>query len=291
MKQSFLLLTLVVFLFSCSSNKNKSEDGEKPVITVSILPQKTFVQKIAGNDFDVQVLVPHGASPESYSLLPSQLKKVSRSEAWFRLGYIGFELSWKDKVEQLNPDMEVVDLSEGLELIAGKEEQHGDHVHLEGVDPHIWLSPKLVKQMAGKMTEVLAGLNPENSDKYNANYQEFVKETDQLDAQIREALKDHQGKSFITFHPSLTYFAHEYGLVQYPLESGGKEPTPQHMAKVVELAREENIGVIYIQSEFDKENARVFAEEINGEIVEVRPLNPDWEENLLEITNLFIENF
>ncbi len=291
MKQSFLLLTLAVFLFSCSSNKNKSEDGEKPVVTVSILPQKTFVQKIAGNDFDVQVLVPHGASPESYSLLPSQLKKVSRSEAWFRLGYIGFELSWKDKVEQLNPNMEVVDLSEGLELIAGKEEQHGDHVHLEGVDPHIWLSPKLVKQMAGKMTEVLAGLNPENSDKYNANYQEFVKETDQLDAQIREALKDHQGKSFITFHPSLTYFAHEYGLVQYPLESGGKEPTPQHMAKVVELAREENIGVIYIQSEFDKENARVFAEEINGEIVEVRPLNPDWEENLLEITNLFIENF
>lgn len=261
------------------------------MITVSILPQKTFVQKIAGNDFDVQVLVPHGASPESYSLLPSQLKKVSRSEAWFRLGYIGFELSWKDKVEQLNPNMEVVDLSEGLELIAGKEEQHGDHVHLEGVDPHIWLSPKLVKQMAEKMTEVLAGLNPENSDKYNANYQEFVKETDQLDAQIREALKDHQGKSFITFHPSLTYFAHEYGLVQYPLESGGKEPTPQHMAKVVELAREENIGVIYIQSEFDKENARVFAEEINGEIVEVRPLNPDWEENLLEITNLFIENF
>jgi zinc transport system substrate-binding protein len=80
-------------------------------------------------------------------------------------------------------------------------------------------------------------------------------------------------------------------LVQHSLESGGKEPTPQHMARVVELARKENIRVIYIQSEFDKDHARVFAEEIKGKVVEVWPLNPDWEDNLLKMTHLFIENF
>lgn len=289
MKQILFIVALAVFLFSCSSNKTKSES--KPVIAVSILPQKTFVEKIAGNDFDIQVLVPHGASPESYSLLPSQLKQLSQAKVWFRVGYLGFELAWEDKVLELNRNMRMVDLSKGLDLIAGETVHHGDHVHVDGVDPHTWLSPKLVKQMAEKMAGALSELNPEKATEYKTNYLKFAKEIDQLDIKIRNALSEYEGRSFITFHPSLTYFARDYGLVQHSLESGGKEPTPQHMARVVEQARKENIRVIYIQSEFDREHARVFAEEIKGTVVEVRPLDPEWEANLLNMTHLFIENF
>ncbi len=278
-------------MFSCNSNKSKKNSGEKPVVIVSIQPQKTFVQKIAGDDFNIQVLVPHGASPESYSLLPSQLKDISLAGVWFRIGYIGFELSWKDKVEELNKNMQVIDLSEGLDLIREEEVHHGDHVHVGGIDPHIWLSPKLVKQMSGKITEVLSGINPEKASEYKANYMKFVKEIDQLDIELRNSLKEFQGRSFITFHPSLSYFARDYGLEQLTLESGGKEPTPQHMARVIELARKENIGVIYIQSEFDRDHARVFAEEIKGKVVEVKPLSPEWEENLKEMAYTFIDNF
>ncbi|MBW6534514.1 MAG: zinc ABC transporter substrate-binding protein [Mariniphaga sp.] len=290
MKQIFILISVTVLLFSCSSNKNKNSQ-EKPVVIVSILPQKTFVKKIAGDDFDLQVLVPHGASPESYSLLPSQLKDISRADVWFRIGYIGFELSWQDKVKELNSNMQVINLSQGLDLIQEEGVQHGDHVHVGGIDPHTWLSPRLVKQMSGKITEILSGINPEKASEYKGNYMHFVKEIDQLDVDLRNALKDYQGRSFITFHPSLSYFARDYGLQQHSLESGGKEPTPQHMARVVELARKENIGVIYIQSEFDRDHARVFAEEIKGKVIEVRPLNPEWEENLREMTNIFIANF
>lgn len=286
-----LLITLAVLMFSCNSNQNKKTSREKPVVIVSILPQKTFVQKIAGDDFEVQVLVPHGASPESYSLLPSQLKDISQAEAWFRIGYIGFELSWKDKVEELNKNMQVVDLSEGLDLIQEDEVHHGDHVHVGGIDPHTWLSPRLVKQMAEKMAEVLGRIHPEKAAEYKANYMKFLKEIDALDIELRNALKDYQGRTFITFHPSLSYFARDYGLNQLALESGGKEPTPQHMAAVVELARKENINVIYIQSEFDRDHARVFAEEINGKVIEVKPLNPEWEENLKEMAFTFIDNF
>jgi zinc transport system substrate-binding protein len=279
----------VVLLYSCNSNRN--EDPVRPVVTVSILPQKTFVEKIAGDGIDIQVLIPHGASPESYSLLPSQLKKISHAQIWFQLGYIGFEQSWQNKIEEINKDLQIVDLSEGLDLIIGEEVQHGDHVHREGVDPHFWLSPKMVRQMTKRMTEVLIALNPEKSKEYQANYNKFAKETDDLDRKIRSMLEEYQDRAFITFHPSLTYFARDYGLKQVPLESGGKEPTPQHMTEVIELARQENISVIYIQSEFDKEHARVFSEEINGRIVEIKPLSPEWEKNLLDMTVQFIENF
>lgn len=291
MKHTLLLLTAAVLLFACNSKKSGNQDDSKPVVTVSILPQKTFVEKISGDDFKINVLIPPGASPAAYTLLPSQLKEIARSEVWFRIGYIGFEQSWQEKIKQANKEMRVVDLSEGLDLIYGEEEQHGDHVHVGGVDPHIWMSPSLVKQMAKRIVNVLAELRPENSDKYQANYMEFVKEIDQLDVKIRNELKDYKGSEFITFHPSLSYFAREYGLVQHSLETGGKEPTPQHMREVVDLANEKNIDVIYIQSEFDRDHARIFAEEIDGEVIEIWPLDPDWSENLMEMARIFADNF
>ena len=290
MNKIVLLLVVTVVLFSCNSKKaNKAEVGD--VITVSILPQKTFIEKIAGNDFKVNVLIPPGSSPAAYSLLPSQLIDVAKSAVWFRIGYIGFEYSWKDKIAQANTNMKVVDLSEGLDLIADKVEQHGGHIHMQGVDPHIWLSPVLVKQIAKKILDELLILKPEKKAEYEANYLKFSNEIDQINIEIKNKLKEFQGRKIIMFHPSLSYYARDFGLEQFSLETGGKEPTPKQLARVVILARDENLKIIYIQSEFDVEHARVFAEEINGEIIQIWPLNPAWEDNLMEMTDIFIKNF
>ncbi|MBN1985960.1 MAG: zinc ABC transporter substrate-binding protein [Prolixibacteraceae bacterium] len=291
MKTKIFFIIISVLFFSCQSQKNKSAEKGKPVITVSILPQKTFIEKIAGDDFKVNVLLPPGASPADFTLLPSQLKDIAQSEIWFRIGYIGFEYSWKEKIEQANQNMKVVNLAEGLDLISDEHLPSGEKNKTAGINPHIWLSPKLVKQMAGRITDELLLLNPEKKDEYQENLTSFVEEIDKLDGEIRTELQDFKGRHFIMFHPSLSYFAREYGLIQYSLEPGGKEPTPQRMTELVTLAREEGIKVIYIQSDLDREQARVFAEEIDGEIIEMWPLNPEWEENLMEITTLLIQNF
>jgi zinc transport system substrate-binding protein len=290
MKKLILLLAVAIIFGACTGKKSKLDESGK-YITVSILPQKTFVEKIAGDDFTVNVLIPPGTSPAAYTLLPSQLQEISKSAIWFRIGYIGFEHSWKDKIEQANTRMKVVDLSEGLDLIAQVKEQHGDHFHLSGVDPHIWLSPVLVKEMAKRILDELSELNPEQSAKYKTNYLGFVKEIDQLNIEITNKLKPYEGRKIIVFHPSLSYFVRDYGLMQHSLESGGKEPTPQRMKELIDLANKENIKVMYIQGELDRELARVFAEEVSGEIIQVRPLDPAWAENLMEITNIIVDNF
>jgi zinc transport system substrate-binding protein len=288
MKKILLIFVIAALFSSCNSKKTKNSGT---VITVSILPQKTFVEKIAGTDFKVNVLIPPGSSPAAYTLLPSQLKEIANSSVWFRIGYIGFEYSWKEKIAQANKAMKVVDLSEGLDLIAESKQQHGNHFHMEGVNPHIWLSPILVKQIAQKILDELLLLKPEKSKEYNANYLKFVKEIEQVDKKIKTKMKDFVGRKIIVFHPSLSYYARDYGIEQYSLEVGGKQTTPQLMAKVVDLAQKENIKVIYIQSEFDREHARVFAEEIDGKIIQVSPLAANWAVNLIEMTNLFIANF
>ena len=290
MKKIILLLTIAAIFNSCGSKKTQNEEPGN-FITVSILPQKTFVKKITGDDFVVNVLIPPGTSPAAYTLLPSQLEEISKSAIWFRIGNIGFEHSWQDKIAQANSKMKVVDLSEGLDLIAQVKEQHGDHFHLSGVDPHIWLSPVLVKQMAKRIFDEVSKLNPEQSVKYKTNYLEFVKEIDQLNIEIANKLKPFEGRKIVVFHPSLSYFARDYGLLQYSLESGGKEPTPQRMKELIDLSKKENIKVMYIQGELDRDHARVFAEEVGGKIIQVRPLDPAWAENLMEITNIIVDNF
>ena len=290
-KKLFSLLAIAVIMFSCSSNRTRSkEENEKKVITVSIVPQKVFVQKIAGDSFDINILVPPGTSPETGSLLPSQLKDVVNSDIWFRIGLLEIEHSWQDKIVQANTKMKVVDLSEGLDLIIEPNE-YGGKVHEGGIDPHTWLSPALVKQMAKKIADELIIMNPEKANEYNLNYIKFADEIDKLDIDIKESLREYQGKKLIVFHPCLSYFARDYGLTQYSLEAGGKEPTPQHMAEVVRTAKAENIKVIYIQSDFDQNHAYVFAEEIKGKVIVLDPLSYEWEENMRLMTQLFVENF
>ena len=290
MVRKILIFTAAALIFSCGSRNREGQDNEKPVITVSILPLETFVKKIAGDDFRVNVLLPPGASPADFTLVPSQMRDITRSDIWFRIGYIGFEYSWREKIAQTNTDMKVVNLSEGLDLIRNESLPSIESTEA-GVNPHTWLSPRLVKQMAERITEELSLLNPDKKSVYQNNLAKFASEIDQLDSTISAALKEHKGEQFITFHPSLSYYAREYGLIQYSLEPGGKEPTPQRMAAVVEIAKKEGIGVIYIQSDFDREQARVFAEEIDGNIVQMWPVNPAWAENLMEITESLIAHF
>jgi zinc transport system substrate-binding protein len=289
MKNLILILSIALIIAGCGQKKATVENSTKN-ITVSILPQKTFIEKIAGNDFTVNVLLPPGTSPAAYSLLPSQMAGIVQTAIWFRMGYIGFELSWRDKIIAANPAMKVVDLSEGLDLIAANRTTEGGKTILTGVDPHIWLSPALVKQMAAKILTEVSAINPPEKEKYEANYKTFIAEIDSLDAEIRNKLVPFTGKKIITFHPSLSYFARDYGIEQLSLESGGKEPTPQRMTELIDLARHENIKVVYIQGELDREHARVFAEETGGEVVQVHPLSPDWSENLREMTQTIISN-
>jgi zinc transport system substrate-binding protein len=283
MKHFMVIAVLSILVAGCSNPGWKIP--EKPNILVSILPQKTFIRKISGDDFNVSVLLPPGASPAAFSILPSQMAIISTSSAWFRIGYIGFELSWSGKIMETNPGMKVIDLSEGLDIIsahpAGK----------TGIDPHTWLSPENVRKMALHIRNELIMINPGKVEQYNDGYRQFLKEIDQTQEEIETILHEFRGRKLVSFHPSLSYFARDFGLIQLSLEQGGKEPTPAHLASIVETAKAEGIRVIFIQSEFDMEQARAFAEETGCRIVQVEPLNPDWSSNMITMAHLIRENF
>ena len=285
MNKSTLPALLLMLLSAC--HPKTASEPEKPVVSVSILPQQYFIERLAGDRVEVNVMIPPGASPASYEPTISQLRFIDRSVVYMKMGYLGFELSWMDKILSVNPSMEIIDLSRGIELIHGEEaeEHHPGHDH-GGIDPHIWMSARNARVMASRMHESLCSLLPGETEMLTSNLSQLLSELESLDQVIKEMLSELEHRSFMIFHPALSYFARDYNLEQLPLELEGKTPSPAHMKQMSDLGREHHILTILLQEQFDQNNSEALAREIGAEIVLINPLDPDWYSQMLFIANL-----
>jgi len=278
MKMKLLFMNVVMlFLFACTGT---GEHSTKDVIAVSILPQKYFVNQIAGQDFDIHVMIPPGASPATFDPSPKDLTRIADAKAYFKIGHIEFEKGWDEKMKSISKDLTFYDLSEGIALISGSD--HGDHHH--GIDPHVWMSVKNVKLISKNILNALQELNPSKHETYGENYLRFIHVLDSLDQWIAEQLSSREQDMFLIFHPALTYYARDYGLEQESLEFEGKQPTPMHFKKITEKAKQHGIRYVFIQKQFDIENAQVLANQINANIIEIDPLNEHWKDEIVSVT-------
>lgn len=300
MKYLLILALLANYLFA------------KIDIAVSILPQKTFVEKIAGNKANVIAMVKPGSSPHTYEPKPSQIKDLSKVQLYFPIE-IEFENSWLDKFANQNKKMKIVSMTKGVQYILMTKHKHnhghdhsGDHddhheEHHENndekdtyvkPDPHTWTSTLNVKIMAKNIYEALINIDSSNKDFYRTNYLNFLKEINNTDKKILEILADVPVDSkFMVFHPSWGYFARDYGLVQFPIEIEGKEPKPKVLLELIKKAKEENIKAIFTQSEFSDKSAKSIANELNIKVLKETPLSKDWSQNMINMANAIANNY
>lgn len=186
-------------------------------------------------------------------------------------------------------DIKISDLSQGIELLHAEEEQHGDHFHEGGVDPHIWSSLKSVKIITRNLFDELILLAPEKKSIYENNYKHFLSEIEALDQASEIEFSNLKSKFFMIFHPALSYLARDYGLKQISIESDGKEPSPAHMQHLISQAKEDGIKIIFVQKQFNIENAKTVAKEIGAEVIQIDPLNEDWLTEIKQIIN-YLQN-
>ena len=256
-------------------------------IFVSILPQKYFVEKITKDKANISVMVLPGASPATYEPKPNQMKSLSNADLYVRIG-VPFENVWMGKISNANEKMKIIKSYESIKRITRNKQSFTQLKDNEKyVDPHIWLSPKLVKIQVENIYNAIVEIDSKNKKFYTKNNEQFLTEINALDKNIRDVLKNVKKRKFIVFHPSWSYFADDYGLEQIPIEIEGKEPSAIEMKKLIELAKKENIKVIFVQPQFNKKSAETIAKQIDGKVVEIDPLAENWIENLLKVANTF----
>ena len=279
--RKFLLpsLLIAILLSGCFSGTPKHKNK---VLFVSILPLKYFTDKIVGDTYKVEVTVPPGVGPETYSPTPKQIMLLSEAKAYFSIGYLGFEQSWLENFRSTNPNLQLFITSKDIDLIRDGE-HHGEHVNLQGVDPHIWSSPKAAVQIAKNICNGMIQIDPGNSELFRKNLSVLQTEIEKVDSTVITLLAKASSKKFIIFHPALGYFARDYGLTQLSIEFEGKVPSPKHLQTVIETAKSENIKFVIIQKEFDQKNAEIIAKETGSKIVQIDPLDYHWPEQIISI--------
>ena len=262
-------------------------------IAVSIIPQKEFVEKIAGEKANVFAIVKPGASPHTYEPKPSELKEISQANIYFPIK-IDFENAWLEKFATQNRDMKIVEMTKGVNFITMKKHKHQDGKEKTIIkpDPHTWTSALNVRIMAKTIYETLIEVDAQNKDFYKNNYLNFLDEINLTDKRIREILIDVKNNSkFMVFHPAWGYFARDYALVQFPVEIEGKEPKPKELIKIIEEAKKENIKAIFTQSEFSTKTAQTIADSLNIKVLKETPLAEKWSENLIKMANAIANNY
>ena len=289
----FALTFLLMLLTGCAAAPAQQESGRLNV-TVSILPEKYFVERIGGDKVQVNVMVGPGDSPHTYEPKPEQMAALSRSRVYFAIG-VEFEGAWLEKFRSANPEMVLVDVSGSIEKIPMEdhhdegETEEDDHSG-EELDPHIWTSPENTKTIARQIAETLSEVDGQNASYYLSNLEDLLTEIDQLQIDIKDLLKDKQNRQFLVFHPAWGYFAQEYGLEEISIEVGGTEPSASELSAIITNALANNIRIVFAQPEFSTQIADYIASEINGKVVLITPLAEDWLENLRLVALSLAEN-
>jgi len=291
-----ILIPIIIVCVGLSANAADKSEGKVKVF-VSLLPVAYFVERVGGPAVDVNVLVGPGQDPHSFEPTPRLMTKLAEARVLFKMGF-PFEENLITKVGSAFKNVEVVDLQQGIKLRpmteeeaeaeeAGhghkhaKEEKHSHHA--DEMDPHTWLDPRLAKIQARTIADTLIRIDPGRQAQYEGNLKTFQADLDAVHEQLTKVLAPIKGKSFFVFHPAWGYFGDAYGLKQVPVQIGGKEPTARQLAKLVALAKEDGVKVIFVQPQFSKKTAETLAKSIGGAVVALDDLAPDYLKNLQEM--------
>ncbi len=254
--------------------------AEQVQVVVSIPPQTYFVKQIGGELVNVISMLPEGGFPHQFEPAPAHMKILSKAGVYVRIN-VEFENVWWDKIAAVNPNLHIVDSTQGVASI----EASAQHDH----DPHIWLSPGNVKILTENIYQGLVAVDPEHKDRYQTNKETFFTALDTLDKEIEKQLATLKTRKFMIFHPAWSHFAREYNLEQIPIEIEGKEPSAREMTELMKTARKEHITVVFVQPQTSRRSANTIARQLGAKIEILDPLAANWMENMRHVTKVLAE--
>jgi zinc transport system substrate-binding protein len=258
--------------------------AEPPVqVAVSVPPLAFFVERIGGPNVQVMSLIEPGRSPHSFEPTPRQIARLSKVQVFFTVG-LPFEATLAKKAMATNPEMRIVDLTRGIELI-GHNRGAGHEGHNHGqIDPHIWLDPKRAKKIVRNIGKALKA-SDSRFRSHNPLEARLIEQLGVLNQELTEILMPLRGREFLVFHPAFGYFANSYGMKQVAIEVEGKEPGPKTLARIIGRAKQTNVKVIFVQPGFSDKAARTIAKSIGAKVVPVDPLAKDYIANLMRLAD------
>lgn len=274
----FSAVTVLLTLRSCAGDQRESAGDEKS-ITVSIEPLRFFAEQIAGDKWHVETLLDKGADPENFDPSIAMMRRLADSEIYFTAGHIPFEKALVSRIDTTRT--KVTDTSEGITLISDTH-SHDGHSH-SAADPHTWSSVANARIIAANMARALAASDPDNKEFYATRLKRLNLRLDSIDTTIDSLLAPRRGEVFLMWHPSLSYFARDYGLQQVAFSAENKELSATALRRKLDSARASQAMVFLSQPEMDSSHASEIAVQAGVSTAEINPMTYDWPDEMLRI--------
>ncbi|MGM0470844.1 MAG: metal ABC transporter solute-binding protein, Zn/Mn family [Bacillota bacterium] len=307
MNRKLVIVVVLIMVFSISSltnawwfleqDKVESDADKREVIYTSVYPLYEVANRIAGDKLDVRLVVPNGTELHGYKPSAQKMAKLEQADIFFYVG-LGLE-SWADKaVDNLSATgVETVRVSEGVNLRKFKNNHrseeldstaHTGHDHQEAheedhkeadidhtsYDPHIWLDPLNMKQIAQQMTEKFSQLDQEHSEFYQNRYQDFTERINKLDKEFQTALANKDQEYILVSHSAFGYLGDRYGFKQLAVTgiSAHHKPSPAALSRLINQAKEHNLEYIFMETLANPRTVDVLANEADLEVLTLNPI-------------------
>lgn len=258
-----LIATMLFMVVGCRFQQRKA-----PLITVSILPQKQLLEQIAGDRVEITSLLQSNSNPENYEPSMNDVMALEHCQAYFTIGNIGYEYAIVAKAKNYNRNLKIFNTSEGIDYIKG----HGQA--LDDINPHVWISVKNAKIIAGNMLKALNRLFPNDEKFFTKRYDRLMAHLDCLDKDIALRLANQGGGKFLVSHPTLSYFARDYGLEQIVLDSGHYSPG------AIEKIKRNGATTLFFQPQFDGIQAEQLNRRHHLNATTINTMAEDWEKQM-----------
>lgn len=273
--RGFALLLILPILFSCS-RQAKTE----PTITATIYPYYLVADAIAGDFFEINLLIPQGSSPHTYSPKPSDLANLHNASLIIANGF-ALEGKALDKIRTYKTALDME-----------------DYIHPEKMDdryssinPHIWLDAEMLDSMIILICNSIVEIMPENEDIFRTRTDDLRNALHVTDSIIMSEAGDIGNIEIITFHEAFHYFAERYGInIAAAIEPvPGKDPTLKELAVIKGIIEKYSIKAIYTEPQLNPKGAQIIAEENNIGIYVLDPLGSS--SDVSDISALYMFNW
>lgn len=276
MKAISHILIFSYFLFSgCTVEKQKSD------IVTTIYPFKAIIQEIVGDKIDVKSILPAGADPHTYEMLPSDFKAIQSSAAFLygseALDGWAARIDVDNKIEmlQLVPDDFLIEIKvHNLFDDHNHNHHHGKDEESLGIDPHFWVDPLTVNAMLPALLNELIKIDPESEEYFRNNEKLFSVGLLEMDSLLRLETIDIEFRNVFTAHPFYSYFFERYDFfVAGSIEiSPGYHSTPKDLKQLMDLVKKQNVKAIFTHKQHSDKPAKVLAESTGINEFELDPI-------------------
>jgi len=269
------LLAMSVFASGCSKKAESNVDNDKLTVYTTVFPVYDFVRNIGQDKVNLNYIIPPGVEPHDYEITPKVLKDIQNADLLIKNG-LGID-NFVDKIES-ESDLKIVTASEGITpLTYSEEEEHDhdhDHDHEEEIsdehnhgeyDPHVWLDIDLAIKECTNIKDALIESDEENKEYYEENYNNYIKELENLNTKYNKELKNITKNDIIVSHDAYGYLCEKYDINQISITgiSANQEPSLSKISEISNYVKEHNIKYILFDGLVNPKVSQTIANEAN----------------------------